>query len=125
MTKVKRGIVRPLLALNLMPARIDRDPSDAPLFTYRGLASSVTAGMLLTGRSVVAGPYLTATNFYSDEFNNSGWFVSGGLLLALRPDRNRPREPDPPPQPSPYPYPYPMPSGPPGAPTPQPTTVPM
>jgi hypothetical protein len=116
--QTKRGMVRPLLAVNFMAARIKRDPSDADPFNFRGLASSITAGVMFVGKHALAGPYLAATNFYSDQFDNSGWFVSGGLLLALRPDRNR--EPDPPvqpyssppgmqPLPPPQPYPYPPP----------------
>jgi hypothetical protein len=112
----KHGLVRPLLAVNFMPARIKRDPSDADPFNFRGLASSITAGVMFVGKHALAGPYLTATNFYSDQFDNSGWFVSGGLMLALRPDRNR--EPTPPAQP--------YPSLPPGMqPMPQPPIEPM
>lgn len=87
--QTKHGIVRPLVAVSLMPATINRDPSDADPFKFKGLASSVTAGLHFVGSNVVFGPYLAATNFYSDRFDNSGWFVSGGLILAVRPDRNR------------------------------------
>ena len=130
--QTKRGFVRPLVALNLIPARINRDPSDEPAFTFNGMASSLTAGLMFVARNVTFGPYLTATNFYSDRFDNSGWFVSGGLLLALRPDRNR--EPDvqpappmnaPPYPPPAYPPPAPAPYPPGPAPAPTPTTTPM
>ncbi|HEY5927094.1 MAG TPA: hypothetical protein VIV11_35645 [Kofleriaceae bacterium] len=137
--QTKRGMVRPLLALNLMPARISRDPSDEPSFKFTGFASSVTGGIMLTTRKAVVGPYLTATNFYSDRFDNSGWFISGGLAVAIRPDRNRP-PPDltpepihppepiygPPPPTLPPPGPPPGPVGPPPPPPPPtPTTAPI
>jgi hypothetical protein len=127
--QAKRGVVRPLLALNVMPASIKRDPSDEDPFQFKGLASSLTAGLMLVGRHALIGPYLTATNFYSDRFDNSGWFVSGGLMFAIRPDRNR-ETPLPPPPPAyapppgmyetappPLPPAQPAPEGPPVAPT--------
>jgi hypothetical protein len=139
----KRGVVRPLLAVNLMPARIKRDPSDEDPFRFKGLASSITAGLMFVGRHALIGPYLTATNFYSDRFDNSGWFVSGGVMFAIRPDRNRPVPPPvpawappppgmeappppmaPPPAPPPAPAPAPAPA-PTGPPPPTPTTTPM
>lgn len=122
--QTKRGFVRPLLSLNLMPARIKRDPSDEDPFRFSGLASSVTAGLMIVGNHALIGPYITATNFYSDRFDNSGWFVSGGLVFAIRPDRSRDREPVPPAYAPPV---YGPPSGPPGGPPPPPTptTAPM
>ncbi len=100
----KRGAVRPLAAVNIMPARIHRDPSDEDPFDFKGLATSLTLGAMFVSRGVTIGPYVAVTNFYSDRFDNSGWFFSGGLILAVRPDRNRP-PPDPvyvPVQPQPY-----------------------
>jgi len=149
--QTKNGPVRPLLAVNLMPAKINRAPSEDPAYDFTGFASSVTGGIMLVGRHTVVGPYLSATNFYSDRFDNSGWFVSGGLFFALRPDRNRPPPPPmpiyapPPPMMGPPPpsAPPPMlpPAGPPGdqppplpapeappapaPPPPAPTTTPM
>ncbi len=127
----KHGVVRPLLALNIMPAKITRDPSDEAPFSFKGLASSITAGLLFTGKHAVVGPYLTATNFYSDRFDNSGWFVSGGLTFAIRPDRNRPKLPPPPayapPAPgmgAPPPPMYPPPGAPPPPAPPGPETAP-
>lgn len=118
--QTKRGFVRPLVAVNLMPARVHRAPSDEPAFTFKGVASSVTGGLMLVGEHALIGPYLTATNFYSDRFDNSGWFVSGGIVFAVRPDRNRaPRIPDP--APPVYAPPPPM-SAPPA---PAPTVSPM
>lgn len=114
----KRGFVRPLAAINLMPARIHRDPGDGPPFDFTGFASSGTLGIMFVGKNATFGPYITATNFYSDQFNNSGWFVSGGLALAIRPDRNR----EPPPIPPAPTYGPPAPYGPP--PPPMPTTAP-
>ncbi|HEY5949532.1 MAG TPA: hypothetical protein VIV40_28755 [Kofleriaceae bacterium] len=92
----KHGMIRPLLAVNVMPARIKRAPSDEAPFNFKGLASSVTGGIMFVGRHALIGPYLTATNFYSDRFDNSGWFISGGIAFAIRPDRNRPPPPPPP-----------------------------
>ncbi|HUS31811.1 MAG TPA: hypothetical protein VMZ53_25090 [Kofleriaceae bacterium] len=147
--QTKRGFVRPLAALQFMPAHIKRAPSDEPAFSFNGFASSITVALEFTGHNGVIAPYLTGTNFYSDRFNNSGWFVSGGVMFALRKDRNRPHidevlPPTPPagyPQyPPPYPQqpsapmgpPPPQPQGPPppaqppqGPPPPQPTTSPM
>lgn len=91
----KRGVVRPLAAINILPARIHRDPSDEGPFNFRGVASSLTLGAMFVGRAVTVGPYLAVTNFYSDRFDNSGWFFSGGLILAVRPDRNRAPDPAP------------------------------
>ena len=129
--QTKRGFVRPLLAVNLMPARITRDPSDQDPFKFSGLASSITGGLMLVGKHALIGPYLTATNFYSDRFDNSGWFVSGGLVFAVRPDRNRdvpapmpvygpPGAAPMAPPPSPMP---PAPMAPPAAPAPAPTPM--
>lgn len=151
--QTKRGMMRPLLAINLMAARIHRSPSDEPAFDFRGLASSVTGGLMFVGKHALVGPYLAATNFYSDRFDNSGWFVSGGLAFAIRPDRNRERPLPPPyappspmvypsgppvapppmeppptapaPAPAPEPSPAPVPPTPPAPPPPAPTTVPM
>jgi hypothetical protein len=95
----KHGPVRPLLAANVMPARIHRAPSDAAAFDFRGVASSLTLGALFVGRSATAGPYIAVTNFYSDRFDNSGWFFSAGVVMAMRPDRNRAVDPLPPPAP--------------------------
>ncbi|HTL31644.1 MAG TPA: hypothetical protein VL326_00890 [Kofleriaceae bacterium] len=142
--QTKHGLVRPLAALNLMPAHIKRAPSDEPEFSFNGFASSITFAVEFTGRQAVFAPYLTATNFYSDRFNNSGFFISGGVMVAFRKDRNQPELVVPPstppaygPQPYPQPYPpqYPPPQGPapmgppppqgPPPPAPQPTTAPM
>jgi hypothetical protein len=138
--QTKRGFVRPMAAINWMPSHIRRAPSDEPEFSFNGMASSITLGLQLVGNHAVFGPYATATNFYSDRFDNSGWFISGGLLVAIRPDRNRrrldiaPAPPagyppayPPPGQPAPPmpPDPGPAPGGPPQPPPPQPTTAPM
>lgn len=87
----KTGFMRPMLAVNFMPATIKRSPSDSDPFSFKGVASSVTLGLQFIGSKALVEPYLTATNFYSDRFDNSGFFVSGGILLAIRPDRNRPK----------------------------------
>jgi hypothetical protein len=150
--QTKTGGLRPLVAVNFMPAHIKRDPSDEPEFSFNGMASSVTLALQFTGRNAVFSPYLTGTNFYSDRFNNSGWFVSGGIMFAIRKDRNRPKVIDidpstpaqpqyppqgyppppaqgyPPPPAQGYPPPQqpPTPQGPPPPPPPpQPTTSPM
>jgi hypothetical protein len=89
--QTKTGMLRPLAAINIMPAHIKRAPSDEPEFSFNGFASSITLALEFTGSNAVVAPYLTGTNFYSDRFNNSGWFISGGLMLAIRKDRNRPQ----------------------------------
>ena len=104
--QLRRGFLRPLVSLNLMPFRIKRDPSDQAAFSFGGLASSATFGVMLVGGPVQFGPYVTVTSFESSRFGG-GFFGSGGLMLSLRPDRNRPR-PEPP-LPPPYPPPYPPP----------------
>jgi hypothetical protein len=53
--QIKHGVVRPLLAVNLMPAKIHRDPSDEPAFDFKGLASSVTGGLMFTGKQACLG----------------------------------------------------------------------
>lgn len=89
--QTKTGLVRPMLALNWMPSHIKRAPANDQEFSFNGMASSITLGIQLVGKNGVFEPYVTATNFYSDKFHNSGWFVSGGMMFALRPDRNRPK----------------------------------
>lgn len=113
------GLVRPLVALNIMPAQISRDPSDAPAFDFKGMASSITVGAMFVGESVTAGPYVALTNFYSDRYDSSGFFFSGGILFAIRRDRRRID----PPAPTYY---APPPGATPGAPPPPtPTVAPM
>lgn len=89
--QTKTGFMRPMLAVNFMPATIKRSPSDGDPFSFKGLASSVTLGLQFVGSHALVEPYLTATNFYSDRFDNSGFFISGGILFAVRADRNRPK----------------------------------
>ncbi len=115
------GNIRPLAALNIMPAYITRrfeDPSE-PDFHWKGLATSLTFGVMFVGRHVQGGPYIAGTNFYSDRFNNVGWFASGGLVVSFRRDPHR--KPDPPEVLVPEPPSYPPPQGypPPGYPPPQ------
>jgi hypothetical protein len=128
--QTKRGFVRPLAAINIMPATINRDPSEEGPFSYKGIATSLTIGVMFVGNSVQLGPYAAATNFYSDRFDNSGFFFSGGLVFAVRPDRSR-RRVEPPPYAPPYGPPPPMPTTapppplpPPGAPPPPPPPPP-
>jgi len=124
----KNGTFRPLAAVNIMPARIHRDPYDEGPFDFNGVASSITLGAMFVGDRVTAGPYLAVTNFYSDRFDNSGFFFSGGLMFAVRPDRNRKPAPvitqplyGPAPPPGGY---YPQPYAPPMQPQPQPAPMP-
>jgi hypothetical protein len=122
--QVRHGWARPMAAISVMPARIKRDPSDASATTFAGLASSLTLGVMATFSAVQLGPYFTVTNFASERYDN-GWISSGGLMLAVRPDRNaRRRAPALPETPSygpPPPAPAPVvPSGPPGSTLPTP-----
>jgi len=89
----RQGPVRPMLAASVMPFRIKRHPENEPEVRFNGEGSSLTAGLMLVGRSFLATPYVAVTNFQSQQFSG-GWFVSGGVLFAFRRDRNRPRPPD-------------------------------
>jgi hypothetical protein len=72
--------------------------------TFSGIASSVTLGLMLVSHYAQVGPYITVTNFESQNFSG-GTFFSGGLMLAFRPDRNRHVDlPPPPPTYAPPPY---------------------
>ena len=105
--QLKRGTVRPLASINLMPFNITRAPEGDPIQRFKGLASSVTFGLMFVGNQVQVGPYATLTNFESTNFSG-GFIGSGGLMLAIRQDRNRPHV-DPvfqPVGPAPAPYPY-------------------
>ncbi len=113
----KHGPVRPLVSLSIMPFRIKRAINDEPEVRFKGEGSSLTAGLQLVGSSFVATPYVAVTNFQSETFSG-GWFVSGGILLAFRRDRNRPADVIqvlPPAQPAPGYYPPPPPYQPPGS----------
>ncbi|HWO24030.1 MAG TPA: hypothetical protein VNO30_35050 [Kofleriaceae bacterium] len=113
--QLRRGFVRPLASLNLMPFRIRRGASEPEAFTSRGLASSATFGVMFVSDSVQFGPFVTVTSFEGERLGGA-FFGSGGLMLAIRPDRNRPRrEPEPPPYPPPYPPPGSAPYPPPGS----------
>lgn len=121
--QTRLGFVRPLLAVNLMPSRIRRSPVDEPAYRFMGLASSATLGIMMVTNSLQFGPYATITNFTSERFDG-GWFPSYGLMLAIRPDRNRSRRAPTIPTtpyvspPAPYPPPAPAapaPMGPPGS----------
>jgi len=128
--QLRHGGVRPLVALNAMPFRIRRAIVDEPEYSFRGLAASATFGVMFVGNRVQAGPYVTVTSFTSERFAG-GVFPSYGLMLAIRPDRNRVRKPAMPatpyygppdpggPPPAPYGPPPPPPYGPP-APAPEP-----
>ena len=124
--QLKHGPIRPLVSINLMPFHVKRTPGDDPVQTFTGIASSATLGLMLVGRFAQFGPYITVTNFESSQFSG-GTFASGGLMLAFRPDRSRPKEPPPPPYtPPPYtPGPYaPPPYAPPPPMYPQPAPQP-
>ena len=104
--QLKHGPIRPLASLNLMPFHVKRTPGDDPVQKFTGIASSLTFGVMLVSHAAEFGPYITVTNFESQDFSG-GTFASGGLMLAIRPDRNRHVEPPPPYTPPPYaPPPY-------------------
>jgi hypothetical protein len=84
----KHGVARPLISLSIMPFRIKRHLDNEPEVKFKGEGSSLTAGIQLVGSHFVATPYVAVTNFQSETFSG-GWFVSGGILLAFRRDRNR------------------------------------
>jgi hypothetical protein len=122
--QLKHGPIRPLVSINLMPFHVKRTPGEDPVQTFSGIASSATFGLMLVGRFAQFGPYITVTNFESEQFSG-GTFASGGLMLAFRPDRSRPKEPPPPPPPVYAPPPYaPPPYAPPPPMYPQPAPAP-
>ena len=124
--QLRHGFFRPLLALNLMPFQISRGIEGDPIQHFDGFASSGTLGLMLVGKSVQFGPYVTVTNFESQHFSGAT-FVSGGLMVAFRPDRNPPVPVMPvvppyvPPPPPPAYYGPPAPPAPPPPPEPPPT----
>ncbi len=89
--QMRNGLFRPLLALNLMPFQIARGIEGNPIQHFDGFATSGTIGLMLVGKSVQFGPYVTITNFESEHFSGAT-FVSGGLMVAFRPDRNPPAQ---------------------------------
>jgi len=115
--QVKNGFLRPLVSLQVMPFKVTRAVEGSPIQHFLGAATSATFALMLVGGNVQFGPYATLTNFESQQFKG-GFFPSGGLMLAFRPDRNRPKPPDPyPPGMAPPPYaPYVAPPPPPFAP---------
>jgi hypothetical protein len=122
--QLKHGPIRPLASINLMPFNVKRTPGSDPIQHFKGIASSLTFGLMLVSRVGQFGPYVTLTNFESQDFSG-GTYPSFGLMLAIRPDRNRHVEPPPPPPaytPPPYappPYAAPPPMYPPAAPSQQ------
>ena len=105
--QLKNGPIRPLASINLMPFHIKRTPGSDPVQKFTGLASSATFGLMFVSRVGQFGPYVTVTNFESQEFSG-GFFASGGLMFAFRPDRNRHEPPPPAYTPPPYAPPPPM-----------------
>jgi hypothetical protein len=85
--ETRHGWLRPLLSLQLMPFSIKRGISGEPIQHFKGLTSSATFALMLVGRHVQFGPYVTGTNFESQEFAGA-WLGSFGLMLAIRPDRD-------------------------------------
>ena len=92
--QVKNGFLRPLVSLQVMPFKVTRAVEGSPIQKFWGAASSATFALMLVGGNVQFGPYATLTNFESQQFKG-GFFPSGGLMLAFRPDRNKPKPPDP------------------------------
>jgi len=92
--QVKNGFFRPLVSLQVMPFKVTRAIEGSPIQRFYGAATSATLALMLVGDSVQFGPYATFTNFESQQFKG-GFFPSGGLMLAFRPDRNKPKPPDP------------------------------
>jgi hypothetical protein len=86
--QVRHGFLRPLASLNIMPFKITRGIENDPIQRFYGAATSLTFGLMLVGDHVQFGPYATLTNFESQQFKG-GFFPSGGLMLAFRPDRDR------------------------------------
>jgi len=92
--QVKNGFFRPLVSLQVMPFKVTRAVEGSPIQHFLGAATSATFALMLVGDNIQFGPYAALTNFESQQFKG-GFFPSGGLMLAFRPDRNRPKPPDP------------------------------
>ncbi len=95
--ETKRGVVRPLAALNVMPFKVTRGIESQPVQRFFGAATSVTVALMFVSDFIQFGPYATFTNFESQQFKG-GFFPSGGLMLSFRPDRSKPKQAD-----NPYP----------------------
>jgi len=75
-----------------MPFRISRSIQHDPVQRFVGAATSLTFAFMFVGDHIQLGPYATLTNFESQQFKG-GFFPAGGLMLAIRPDRDRVRPP--------------------------------
>jgi hypothetical protein len=127
--QLRHGPIRPLVSVNVMGFKITRAPDDEPVEHFKGISETVTVGLGFVSRIAQFAPYIAVTTFESEVFRSS-FFVSGGIMLALRRDRNH-REiaapvspysyPPPPPYSPGQPYPPPgQPYPPPGQPLPPP-----
>jgi len=90
--QLSHGVLRPLVSLNVMGFNITRAPEDEPVQKFKGISETVTLGFAFVSRFAQVTPYAAFTTFESEQFRSS-FFVSGGIALAFRPDRN-PRRPD-------------------------------
>ena len=68
---------------------------------FKGISETVTFGLGFVAHHAQFAPYIAVTTFESEQFRSS-FFVSGGIMLALRRDRNHREEF----QQVPPPYPY-------------------
>jgi hypothetical protein len=78
------GPLRPLLAVNLMPASVYTNVNGATSFT--GLGSSITLGVTFVAGNMQITPFGALTYFASQSVEGSGYW-SVGISFAARPDK--------------------------------------
>jgi hypothetical protein len=83
------GPVRPLAAVNLMPAFIDQDLPDQAPESFTGIASSLTIGVAFVAGHFQLTPFATLAYFGSTEIDGAGTF-SFGVSIAARPTKRLP-----------------------------------
>ena len=82
--QLRRGTARPLLALELMPFEAAGDDGDH----VNGLSSSLTFGVDVPYGIAHLEPYVAVSGVATDSNHVAGGvFVTGGLVLAFRPER--------------------------------------
>ena len=96
--------IRPGVALSLMPAEVHNEFDTGTAENFSALATSLTARVNLVFGPVHIGPFANLVYFRSPSFRGSRGFVTGGMMLSLRPAKNPPAPPAPPPVPAPTPW---------------------
>jgi hypothetical protein len=87
--QLRRGPVRPLLALELMPFEAADGEQGDGFDHVNGLMSSLTLGVDLPYGIAHLEPYVSLSGAATDSKHvEGGVFVTGGLMLSFRPERN-------------------------------------